>query len=232
MSSSKHECDCQFCFKFADPPISSNRILWESNNFIILPSIGSFTPGYLLLMPRSHVPSFAALTPARLRTGWRIAEKMRQQIEDRYGPCIIAEHGPGPTGTMGAACCAHAHWHFIPCNPHQVSSAYEVAGGLPTDLTTIEQLRDWRGSAYMFLSPLKNVYWTWPHSASFPPQFVRRVCAKILGCADFYNWALYPYRENMLQTRTTLTLNIRDVVGSEPNGGLASGQPADLKPSA
>jgi len=196
-------CACIFCQEFVDPPKSPNRILWEGDKFVLLPSIGSITPGYVLLMPRQHVRSFADLSSVELSTALDIAEQVRSIVSRRFGPTILAEHGPGQPGTRSAACCDHAHWHLIPCDPHQVSQVYDQTAGIPTSIN-INELCQWKDQAYIFLSPLKHVYWVWPCSENTPSQFVRRVCANILKLEDYYDWGVFPFTENMIVTRSEL----------------------------
>jgi diadenosine tetraphosphate (Ap4A) HIT family hydrolase len=209
-------CACEFCKEFANPTQRPNRVLWEGGNFNLLPSIGSLTPGYLLLMPKFHIRSFADLNPADLQSALSIAEAARQVISGRFGPTILAEHGPGRPGETSAACCDHAHWHLIPCDPHKVSQEYERAAGVPAALTTIRELSKWGGQPYVFLSPLRHVYWTWPYSDHFSSQFVRRICAKIMGLADYYDWAIFPFTENMIVTRSELGPQLKLGVAPTP----------------
>ena len=203
-------CVCEFCEEFHNPSPKTNRILWEDDNFVVLPSIGSLTPGYTLLMPKRHVRSFADLPHDELISALAIVEQTRDVIEQAYGPVIVAEHGPGAPGARSSACCDHAHWHLIPSNPHAVTAGYEHAGGAPISLRTITDLRTWSGTSYLFLSPLKYVYFLWEQTDSFGSQFVRRVCARTYGIEDLYDWALFPFRENMLITKQRLAAPLRE----------------------
>lgn len=205
-------CACVFCGEFANHSPRSNRILWESEGFNLLPSIGSLTPGYLLLMPKRHIKSFAELDHDELLAALDIAEQARRVVSQEFGPAIVAEHGPGALGSRSSACCDHAHWHLIPCNPYSVSLAYEHAGGSPAILNDITHLRQWNGKSYLFLSPLKHVFWVWNQSEEFTSQFVRRVCAKILGVEELYDWAVFPFEENMILTKQRLAGPLQDAM--------------------
>lgn len=213
-------CACEFCEEFTNPPRTPNRILWEGDNFTLLPTIGALTPGYMLLMPKHHVRSFSDLPSAELRAALRIAEQSRSVISSRFGATILAEHGPGEQGTISAACCDHAHWHLIPCDPYQVAHAYEQAGGAPVKLGHIDELCRWKSQAYIFLSPLRHTYWVWPHSEAFPSQFARRVCARILGLEDYYDWAVFPFTENMILTRRELEASLHHDLGTRNTGPM------------
>lgn len=212
------ECACAFCEEFDRHPALPNRVMWEGNGLVLLPSMGSFTPGYLLLMPRSHVRSFAELPAHRLKAALAIAEQVRMVIAKRFGPTIIAEHGPGTMDASSSACCDHAHWHLIPSEVFAVATTYHGVGGSPVPLRNGLHLRRWAGRPYIFLSPLPGVSWIWPHSSVFPSQFVRRVSASVQGLEEFYDWGVFPFTENMLVTRERLEHDISRVLSSWSQG--------------
>lgn len=205
-------CGCQFCLEFDNPPRTPNRILCADASFVVLPTIGAFTPGYILLMPRHHVRSFAELDGPVLERAGRIAENLRRVLNDLYGPTIVAEHGPGGPTEPSAACCDHAHWHLIPTEPAAVVDAYETAGGSPEILPDVRGLRDQAGRAYMYLSPIRHSHFRWSHSVQFGSQFVRRVTASLIGRGDQYDWAVCPFTENMLLTRMVLEQRVHDAL--------------------
>ena len=216
------QCSCSFCNEFAHPTGAPNRKAWEGQGWVLLPSLGSFTPGYLLLMPHRHVRSFAELSPDEFGPATSIAEHARCEIFEEFGPTIIAEHGSGTPQARSAACCDHAHWHLIPADIQRVAAMYEAAGGPPVLLTNVGHLTSWAAKSYIYLSPLKGVHWVWPYSQTFPSQFVRRVCASSRGIGDFYDWALFPFAENMLVTRQRLGARLKRALGDSVPSGPSS----------
>ena len=204
-------CECQFCEEFNQPSDKPGRILWRNNHFTLLPSLGSFVPGYLLLMPLNHVRSFADLPADELAEAHMILERARGIIETKFGPTIVAEHGPGAPGMPTSACCDHAHFHFIPTIPDQVYRQYEQAGGPPILLPDFAALNDWRAKPYLYLSPTNGVHQIWPGSEKFAPQFVRRVCSAIAGIPELYDWAVFPFEDFMSLSRYRLKSEFVDV---------------------
>src|SRR6266511_3510255 len=86
---------------------------------------------------------------------------------------------------------------------HLQADAYQHTGGAPQVLDGLADLRDLAGSPYLYLSPQPGVHLAWP-AAGFPRQFVRRVCAGILGMPDRYDWRDHPFETTMLATLTRL----------------------------
>jgi diadenosine tetraphosphate (Ap4A) HIT family hydrolase len=194
--------DCGFCAEFARPG-GGERIITHDGDWVLLPTIGCFVAGYCLLMPIDHVEAIADLEAGALHSLEARIEWMRRQVADEFGATIVAEHGPG-TCDLGASCCAHAHLHLIPVGASDaVTDAYRHIGGAPDVLPGLAGLRGLAGRPYLYLSPRSGLHLAWP-AAGFPRQFVRRVCADILGIPDRYDWRDHPFERTMRATLTRL----------------------------
>jgi diadenosine tetraphosphate (Ap4A) HIT family hydrolase len=203
--------DCSFCAEFARPG-GGGRIITRDDDWVLLPTLGCFVAGYCLLMPIDHLQATADLPPEDLDALQDRVERLRHHIADEFGPTIVAEHGPSACD-LGASCCTHAHLHLIPIGPADaVTDAYEHTGGAPLVLGGLVGLRNLAGSPYLYLSPEPGVHLAWP-AAGFPRQFVRRVCAAILGMPDRYDWRDHPFEPTM---RTTLG-RLRTALQPEPS---------------
>ncbi|MFF0481898.1 hypothetical protein [Streptomyces sp. NPDC004435] len=200
--------DCQFCTEFTARE-SKTRIMTEtSNGWVLLPTIGALTPGYSLFMPLEHLDAAADIASADLERVAEETEQMRTLIQARYGPVILAEHGPRDC-ELGASCCSHCHLHLIPVpDPDGITAAYEKTGGPGLRLASMAELPAAGDSSYLYLSPRPGEHYYWP-STGFARQFVRRVCADQLGMAEFYDWRDHPFTENRDLTYAALTADLR-----------------------
>lgn len=201
---------CQFCEDFSAPPDGPQRPIWQNADFVVLPPIGCFTPGYLLLMPRQHVRSFACLRHQMLGRAIETAERVRVVVKSAFGQSgvIIAEHGAGGGSVATASTCDHAHWHIIPVDPRFVLRVCYEAAGAPGALSAPDKIRSFRGKSYVLLSPESDEYLVWPYSEVFYPQFMRKVCADYHEVGEFYNWREFAFTANMLLTRERLASEI------------------------
>ncbi|MEU6219070.1 HIT domain-containing protein [Streptomyces sp. NPDC047022] len=199
--------DCQFCTEFTARESTTRIITETAGGWVLLPTIGSLTPGYCLFMPREHLDAAADVTPAALTRVAAETEQMRTLIQARYGPVILAEHGPRDC-ELGASCCSHCHLHLIPVlDPDQVTAAYEKTGGPGLRLISMADLPEAADGSYLYLSPRPGEHYYWP-SAGFARQFVRRVCADQRGIGDFYDWRDHPFTENRDRTFAELTADL------------------------
>ncbi|WP_447002472.1 hypothetical protein ACRAKI_22420 [Saccharothrix isguenensis] len=198
--------DCAFCVEFADPG-ETNRIIVEEDGWVLLPTIGSFTPGYCLYMPLEHVDAAADLPVQALSKAQAAVEGVRSRITSAFGPTIVAEHGSRDC-ELGAGCCTHCHLHLIPVPiTDAVTTAYRATGGDATVLSGLAGLPAVATGPYLYLSPEPGQHLYWPADTRFARQYVRRVCAKLHGLADQYDWRDHRFDEHQRYTLEVLRGN-------------------------
>jgi diadenosine tetraphosphate (Ap4A) HIT family hydrolase len=203
--------DCTFCTEFSarTGPSQPTRIICEISGWLLLPTVGCFTPGYCLFMPVSHIDAVADATPQELRNAGEAAEELRTLISDSFGPVIIAEHGPRGC-ELGAGCCSHAHLHLIPVpDVEAVTAAYHATGGSGQPLKGLSELPAFVDGPYLYLSPRPGEHLVWP-SAGFARQYVRRVCAAQHGERDRFDWRDHPFDAHQALTAKTLRTAIQE----------------------
>jgi len=95
--------DCAFCTEFAALPVitQGTRVICETGGWVLLPTVGCFTPGYCLFMPIDHIDAVADAEPGELARASAAAEDMRALISSVFGSVIIAEHGPASPSPPG-----------------------------------------------------------------------------------------------------------------------------------
>jgi diadenosine tetraphosphate (Ap4A) HIT family hydrolase len=195
--------DCAFCTEFANVS-GDSRILAEDAGWVLLPTVGCFTPGYCLFMPLEHIDAAADLHPAELTRVEATVEQMRARIEWAFGPTILAEHGSRDC-QLGAGCCTHCHLHLIPVpDPDAVTDAYQSTGGSGKALRALGDLPTAADGPYLYLSARPLEHLLWPAHTRFARQYVRRVCARLHGVADQYDWRDHPFGHHQRRTADIL----------------------------
>lgn len=195
--------DCAFCIEFASSS-GDSRIMAEDAGWVLLPTLGCFTPGYCLFMPLDHIDAAADLHPTELARIEAGVERMRDRIASAFGPTILAEHGSRDC-QLGAGCCTHCHLHLIPVpDPDVVTDAYQATGGTGNALRGLADLPAAADGPYLYLSPRPGHHLLWPADTRFARQYVRRVCARLHGLASRYDWRDHPFRHNQRLTADLL----------------------------
>jgi diadenosine tetraphosphate (Ap4A) HIT family hydrolase len=195
--------DCAFCTEFASIS-GGSRVIAEDAGWVLLPTVGCFTPGYCLFMPLNHIDAAADLQPTELARVEATVEQMRARIEPTFGPTILAEHGSRDC-QLGAGCCTHCHLHLIPVpDPDAVTDAYLTTGGTGKALRGLADLPTAAAGPYLYLSPRPGEHLLWPADTRFARQYVRRVCARLHGLASRYDWRDHPFGHNQRLTADIL----------------------------
>ncbi len=190
--------DCAFCDEFAQP-VEDTWLVASTEDRVVLPTIGCLTEGYLLYMPRDHTLAFADFDEVGLKSSEADLEALRADLQRRYGPVLLAEHGPRECD-LGAGCCDHAHMHLIPVpDTARVQARYEEVGGAAKSFGTLQECLASIETAYVYLSPEPGVHQVWPADA-FPRQWVRRVCAAEHGRAEAWDWRDHPFDADRSRT--------------------------------
>lgn len=202
---------CDFCAEISAPRTAKSRIAYDNGAFVAMPTLGCFVDGYTLVLPKKHVPSFAALDQEASLAGAAVVEKTRAALEKLYGRCIVAEHGAADGCSMGAGCCDHAHVHVIPLGDksERVLEEYRATGGKEQVAGDWRQLAGFTGLPYLMLSTEPGVYRIWAATPQFHRQFVRRVAAGLVDKVAWYNWREFHFVPGMVRTKVALDVLLR-----------------------
>jgi ATP adenylyltransferase len=105
-------------------------LLEESDNYVAVASIGSLTPGWVLIIPKSHRLNLAeSFASDELR---RFQVKVAVKIARIFGgvPVRMFEHGANSEGSLVGCGVNHAHLHLVPATqslvPHFPETKQEL----------------------------------------------------------------------------------------------------------
>ena len=197
---------CAFCAEIAGssdhnlfhdllgPAIGDDYLLAQTDEFVVMPSIGALTPGYCLVLPRRHVPSFGHL-PAELDGELdTLLATVRAGLSTELGMRVVMyEHGSMSTDRPAGSCADHAHLHVVAV-PSDVDlrtpfeSEFEVRA-----LAGLGQLRGQvdRDTPYLFLDDGDGVRLA-TDAPTVRSQYFRRELATQLGRPDAWDWVVFP----------------------------------------
>src|SRR5947209_1857145 len=75
-----------------------SRVLFRSNHFAAIPSLGQIVEGYLLVLPVKHLNALGDLAGLLLEEFVAICECVVKTIKDQYDPYVLFEHGTRSEG--------------------------------------------------------------------------------------------------------------------------------------
>ncbi len=198
--------NCIFCNM--DNSKVENTIIDESNNFFVLPAIGSLVDGYLMIVSKRHINSMAELTENERNEYEFMLKKYRNLFKSIYNKFpIIFEHGcPVTNSDMKANSVEHAHTHIV---NHQFMNESTIIKKL--NFNKIDNLGYlMKKQNYIMYINNENVCYITNH---FEPvsQMMRKIIAKDLGYENKFDWRKEMFIENINST-------IKKLKGCDNNG--------------
>ena len=179
-----------------------NKPLFESANFVVLPSLGSLVQGWLLLVPKKHFICMGALPDDLAREMEYMKRTITARLSLKYGAVCAFEHGPSALDHKVGCSVDHAHLHMVPLNFDLTRAATRF---MPPDAEWVEATwEDCRAAFekredYLYLEQPVGVGRIALHS-NFGSQIFRKAIASRLGVPGEFSWRDYPQVEVIQET--------------------------------
>ena len=179
-----------------------NIPLFESPNFVALPSLGALVEGWLLLVSKNHFVSYGAMPDSLIEELNEFKDSLSSILKGCYGSVVAFEHGPSMSSRSVGCGVDHAHLHLVPL---QFDLEIEVSPFLPGNTkwnaAGIQECQDAhdRGEDYLYLEQPSGAGRIATHN-QFGSQLFRRAIATHIGLPDQYNWRSYAHFSNVQAT--------------------------------
>ena len=189
--------NCFFCKEVEDNSdniLKSSRIVFQTKNFIVLPTEGCFKIGYLLILPKQHYLCFGELKSDMIEELENLIERISNYIQNTQGTnCIIFEHGTRDLKQLTSTSIMHAHIHILPFEKELIDFLPDYC-----ELKKIKGFTDLKHEKnnYLFLKDINNHYYIVKNN-DYPSQFFRQISCKALNIPKYWDWRKYSFIENM-----------------------------------
>jgi len=197
---------CPYCNEFEKGSFEiqdknyGNRILFESDNFIVFPSLGQIVEGYLLIASKKHYIGMGQVPHELYSELNSVHQKVRQVLSEAYESPLFFEHGPTSEKEKGGCCVTHAHFHAVPV---QVDILSDLAKYFKYQkIETFDSLKkqfDKRVPYFFYESNLKEKY-LFEVPEIVPSQYVRQIIAFKIGKPEKWDWKTYYGIDELLKT--------------------------------
>jgi len=177
-----------------------NYIMRETQHFVVLPSLGMFIEGFLLMVPKEHYLSLGALPENLFVELYELKEFVIKLYHDIYNkPPIFFEHGSTSCMRRGGACVEHAHLQSVPLKKDLKPELIRLLGS-PLEINKYEDLRNLyaKDQPYIFYERFDGKMFVWEVSI-LPSQFFRQVLAKEIGKTEKWNWQSYIGKDEIIR---------------------------------
>jgi len=201
--STRRDSECSFCgiahgdsLQWIDMPVC------ESENFVAIPSLGSITPGWIMIVPKSHVLNFADLyNDAEFgKLAATVVRRLRA-----YGSRIhMLEHGSNCEGSSTGCGVDHAHVHFVPLPDDLSSEIDRLDSSLRWTEISLDSVRSVVGTAeyLLYCADVQDELTIGRLALLESPlsQFFRRAIAVQLKVAMRFDYRTYGFDKNIAKT--------------------------------
>lgn len=195
---------CVLCRLQFDPDMQSepgNSILAQGEFHYVICGLGAFLPGYALLVTRTHIDNFSRLSAAQLDEYCFIRSKLESKFREIYKTLLIYEHGT-VGATQAGSCVSHAHLHFMATNISLIAHLRSL--GLDCSENSTDPFVEPAKQSYIYVKEENMNAFLFDVKTHLPRQFLRREISKMLNKAEFWDYKLYPFLENMHDTEKAL----------------------------
>jgi len=203
--------NCCFCHEFLHYKVNeeikerysvTNRILFDNDKFVVLPSVSPIVKNHLLVLPKKHINTMKQLEDDEKNQLFTLVNNITQLIGEDY---FTFEHGAFPVN--GNTCGVdHAHIHILPVG-REISK--KVIGFIKRTYTYMLykdfhlSLDDEKDKPYLlFGNDMREMYSC--NNILFQSQFIRKLLCDNLGVTD-WNWRSYTNKHHFIATIADLT---------------------------
>ncbi|HEV2491893.1 MAG TPA: HIT domain-containing protein [Terriglobia bacterium] len=189
--------DNAFSHRYADDP--SDRILFATENFAVLPSLGQIVEGYLLIVPREHFRTLADVGINLMRELVNVKSSVQSALSASYGPSAFFEHGARSERSGGCGI-YHAHLHAVPLRQEMAFIARLNETFALKPISGVERIGDALGSngSYLYYQDFDaREYAT--RVDHLPSQYMRKLLADMLG-QNNWDWRECGREDALLST--------------------------------
>ena len=195
--------DCAYCKYIHHENLYEQSTVYSSDHFYVVPTLGQFIPGYLLIIPYKHVMSNAELDFSTQQELLTVIEDMYCLLRITYNSnnFLVWENGTGNSGRGKAKdSVVHAHTHVAPSM--LTAEKIESLSGFHFERISTEDLSKYNLHSYLLIKDSAD---TWRISDDpetyIPRQYVRQLLADEYSIAgEQWNWRTFPFKNEMLQT--------------------------------
>lgn len=183
-------------------PSPMNMVLYESEHFYVVPAKGALVEGYVMIVPKEHYLSFAALPKEQLVESMQVLADVQQIFGKIYGSnrFLVFEHGSGKEGTCKhEKSIVHAHLHVMPYPPMMTK---EILDRFQLEPIEIEQISKYKDVPYLLYTDSET---DWHISANpnvyLPRQCIRQLVGDHIGLeGQLWNWRRHSFMKEIRNT--------------------------------
>jgi len=182
--------NCDFCkiTNYKNLELAQGVILYEDELLVIFPARGAPVPGYLMIITKKHINSFAELTKQELLHVESVVANIMQLYRKYFNVnSILLEHGSTKNGRHPQSI-VHAHLHLIPFNFNNAIEDELIQKLRLKKIFNYQDIRSGAGLDYWFYRSPEGEYYFSTNVLDAPRSIFMNLIANQIGLATPYEW--------------------------------------------
>ena len=193
-----------FYTKQFDAPSKYNEPLLETENFKVIPSLGSLVEGWVLVVPKKHYLSFGYLENTLFIELNYLHKQVIKILQDLFRKDVIAfENGSLSKGSYLGCGVDYAHMHYVPLEIDLKKLVNEFYGGKVVweRISTLVSMKNkiQNSKPYLFIDTnIRDKFICEIHEPY--SQLIRKFIANEIGKSNQYDWKRFRFDDNIEKT--------------------------------
>lgn len=199
------KAECILCKIYEDKhnPIKKpmDMVIYESESFYVCPAKGALVDGYVMICPKEHILSVAALSKEQRKELLEVIDDVKYILKEVYGTEILMfEHGSGLEGKCKhEKSIIHAHLHVLPTNLKITEEQQEMISMKKVVYDEIHQYD--KVPYFWYIESMDNMKITADPEVYIPRQYARQILAQNLGIqGELWNWRKNDFKPKINDT--------------------------------
>ena len=185
-------------------PLIFNESLIETENFKVIPTLGSLVEGWVLVVPKKHYLSFGYLEEYLFTELNYIHNKVIKTLQILYNDDVIVfENGALDLGSFIGCGVDYAHIHYVPLKLDIKYLVNEFYGNNIKweKITTLGRMKYKieKSKPYLFIEENNRDRYICEIHQPYS-QLIRKFIANQVGKSSQYDWKEYSFEENITKT--------------------------------
>lgn len=199
--------ECKYCRSFISSNIAGawEQTILETDNFVVVPTLGSIVPGWVLIVPKLHILNMAEISSSYELELEHLLTESREFLTSCFGEPILFEHGPSRAGSLSGCGIDHAHLHMVSL---ELDIQREFENSQFAGLSWSCLGKNILPSQLLMPHGMDYLYFQNTNRGAFiaevecpTSQFFRKVIARGIGLPDHFDYKQYSFLENAMLTQ-------------------------------
>lgn len=177
-----------------------SRVLAETEHFIVIPTIGAFVDGYVMIVTKEHYECIGKMPAEAIGELEQLISRIKKCIRETYQmDTVCFEHGGVSCAKRAGGCIVHAHLHLVPCDSPIIDEVRD-RGFTADSISGLSSLQKYGKDnlPYLYFEDTDGQKYI-VRERFVISQFFRQLLAHHFGLDSQWDWRQHFFLDNMVK---------------------------------